>query len=83
MTDTMIIEAVGFLVALIAIVAPIVRLNSNIAKLTAMLENMSDDITKHDGRITRHGEQIDELNTEVAKHDVRISVLEERRQSHE
>lgn len=34
MTDTMIIEAVGFVVAMIAVIAPIVRLNSNIAGLT-------------------------------------------------
>jgi hypothetical protein len=85
MTDTMIIEAVGFVVAMIAVVAPIVRLNTNIARLNATLEDMTDDITAHDKRITRHGEQIDSLNVTVAEHGARIKVLEEedRRLSHE
>lgn len=85
MTDTMIVEAVGFVVAMIAVVAPIVRLNTNIARLNATLEDMTDDITSHDKRITRHGEQIDSLNVTVAEHGARIKVLEEedRRLSHE
>lgn len=76
MTDTLIIEAAGFLVAVIAIVAPIVKLNVNIAKLNATLEAMRGDFDQHDKRITRHGEQIDELEKTVVNHDTRINALE-------
>lgn len=76
MTDTIFIEALGLLVALIAVVGPIVRLNTNIAKLNATLQAMSDDVTAHDHRITKHGEQIDELNITVADHGARIRTLE-------
>ena len=69
MNDTLIVEALGLLVAFVAVGAPIVRLNANIARLTATLEGMHDDITKH-------GDQIDSLNVTVANHGARIKVLE-------
>lgn len=76
MTDTLIIEAAGFLVALIAVVAPIVKLNVNIAKLNATLESMQGDFDQHDKRIAKHGEQIDELEKIAVNHDTRIVALE-------
>lgn len=79
MTDTLIVEASGFLVALVAVVAPIVRLNSNIATLNATLAEMRKDYESHDRRIEKHGEQIDELSTTVANHGARIEVLEHRK----
>jgi uncharacterized membrane-anchored protein YhcB (DUF1043 family) len=83
MTDTLIIEALGFLVGLVAVVAPIVRLNSNIATLNVTLSQMREeqkkDFDNHDKRIEKHGEQIDILNTTVANHDARIEILEERK----
>lgn len=80
MTDTLIIEALGFLVGLVAVVAPIVRLNSNIATLNVTLSEMRKDYDSHDKRIEKHGEQIDELNTTVANHGARIDILEERKE---
>lgn len=78
MTDTLIVEAMGLLAALIAVVAPIVRLNSNIATLNAALEQIKKDYDSHDRRIERHGDQIDELSTTVSDHGARITVLERR-----
>lgn len=48
MTDTLIIEATGFLVALIAVVAPIVRLNVNIARLNATLQAFEGNLNNHE-----------------------------------
>lgn len=79
MTNTLIVEATGFLVALIAVVAPIVRLNVNIARLNATLQAFEGNLNNHESRITRHGKQIDELNITVADHGARIKVLEEDR----
>ena len=79
MTDTIFIEAVGLIGALIAVVAPIVRLNVNIARLNATLQAFEGNLNNHESRITRHGKQIDELNITVADHGARIKVLEEDR----
>ncbi len=79
MTNTLIVEALGFIIALIAIVGPIVRLNTNLAQLNATLQAMADDIAAHNKRITKHGEQIDDLNVTVSEHKARIKVLEDRR----
>lgn len=77
MTDTLIIEALGLIAAVIAVAGPIVRLNSNIARLNATLEGTTNDIKTQGARITKHGEQIDALNVQVADHGARIKVLED------
>lgn len=80
MTDAIMIEAIGLVVALIAVVSPIVKLNVNIARLNATLQSMEANFKEkheqHDLRITRHGEQIDELEKTVVNHDTRINALE-------
>ena len=50
---------------------------SGVELCVVYIEGMTDDITAHDKRITRHGEQIDDLNVTVADHGARIKVLEE------
>lgn len=80
MTDSMIIEAVALIGGLIAIVVPIVRLNSNIVKLTAAVDSLDALVKKEterlDKRITAHGNEIDELKASRADHEARIKILE-------
>ena len=80
MTDTMIVAAVGLIAGLIAIVTPIVRLNSNIVRLTTVVEQLEtlvkEKTDRLDDRITKHGKEIDQLNIDVAEHEVRIKALE-------
>ena len=80
MTWEIITGLIGFAVAMIAIVTPIVKLNVNIGKLNATIEMLSADTQqKHntlDKRVTKHGEQIDELEKITVSHDIRITNIE-------
>lgn len=80
MPDGMIIAAVGLIVGLIAIIKPIVDLNANIAKLTTVVEQLEklikDKTEQLDRRVTKHGEEIDELTVKQAEHETRIHQLE-------
>ena len=80
MSDNMIIAALGFLGALIVVMAPVIRLNGHITELTvlfrelkALVEEKTDSLDK---RVTEHGRQIDELKVTQAKHEERIKQLE-------
>ena len=80
MTDNMIIAALGFLGALIVVMAPVIRLNGHITELTvlfrelkALVEEKTDSLDK---RVTEHGKQIDELKVTQAKHEERLKQLE-------
>ena len=80
MTWEIAVELVGFIVAMIAIVAPIVKLNMNISRLNTTIEILSKDMSeKHhslDKRVTKHGNQIDELEKVTVNHEVRITAIE-------
>ena len=80
MTDNMIIAALGFLGALIVVMAPVIRLNGHITELTvlfrelkALVEEKTDSLDK---RVTEHGKQIDDLKVTQAKHEERLKQLE-------
>jgi hypothetical protein len=80
MNDQMIIAALGFLGALIVVMAPVIRLNGHITELTvlfrelkALVEEKTDSL---DRRVTEHGKQIDELKVTQAKHEERLKQLE-------
>lgn len=80
MTDNMIVAALGFLGALIVVMAPVIRLNGHITELTvlfrelkALVEEKTDSLDK---RVTEHGKQIDELKVTQAKHEERLKALE-------
>lgn len=79
MTDTLIVEALGFIVALIAVITPIVKLNNNIVKLNTTLEGIVIDNKTRDTHLTRHDEAIGEINKTVANHGARIKFLEDDR----
>lgn len=80
MTWEMTVELVGFIVAMIAICAPIVKLNMNISRLNTTIEILSKDTQeKHsnlDKRVSKHGDQIDELEKVTVNHEVRITNIE-------
>lgn len=80
MEDGMIIAAVSFLVGLIAVMTPVIKLNSNITRLTVAVEKLEELVKektdKLDQRVTRHGQEIDELKTKTTEHEERIKQLE-------
>ena len=80
MSDNMIIAALGFIGALLVVITPVIRLNSNITELTVLfreLKALVEEKTEHlDKRVTEHGKQIDELKVTQAKHEERLKQLE-------
>ena len=80
MTDNMIVAALGFLGALIVVMAPVIRLNGHITELTVLLRELKALVEEKteslDKRVTEHGKQIDELKVTQAKHEERIKQLE-------
>ena len=80
MDDTTIIKAFGFIATLIAVLVPLFKLNGNIVKLTTVVEKLEqlvkEKTDKLDDRITKHGKEIDQLNIDVAEHEVRLKALE-------
>lgn len=80
MNDNMIVAAIGFLGALIVVMAPVIRLNGHITELTvlfrelkALVEEKTDSL---DRRVTQHGKELDDLKVTQAKHEERIKNLE-------
>ena len=80
MTDTTIMLIVGFIASLIAIITPIIKLNTNISQLNTTLKMFQEATEKEhtsiDKRISKHGDQIDELEKTTANHEVRITAVE-------
>ena len=80
MTDNMIVAALGFLGALIVVMAPVIRLNGNITELNVLFKELKalveEKTTSLDKRVTEHGKQIDDLKVTQAKHEERIKQLE-------
>lgn len=80
MTDNMIIAALGFLGALIVVMAPVIRLNGNITELNVLFKELKalveEKTNSLDKRVTEHGKQIDELKVTQAKHEERLKQLE-------
>lgn len=85
MDDSTIIGIIGFITSIIAVVTPILKLNSNITKLNINFENMLANDKVRDERITKHGEEIDEMrerqrnNEKILEiHNFRIGTLEKK-----
>ena len=80
MSDQMIVAAIGVLGGLIALITPIIRLNSNITRLTTVVERLEalvkEKTDKLDERVTQHGKEIDDLRIRQAEHDTRLRQLE-------
>ena len=82
MTDGMILATLGFVVSLIVVVTPILKLNTNITRLTVAVESLQsllkEKTDKLDERITQHGHEIDDLRDKTTEHEVRLDQLEKR-----
>lgn len=80
MSDTIIMAVVGFLGGLIALITPIIRLNSNITRLTTVVERLEvlvkEKTDKLDERVTQHGKEIDAIVVRQTEHEARIKQLE-------
>ena len=80
MSDTLIITVFGFVVMLIAVITPIVKLISHISELKTILERFEKEYKENhkklEYRVTKHGVEIDELKETLVEHDVRLSSLE-------
>lgn len=80
MSDGMIMGVLGFIGALIVIVAPILRLNTNITKLNTMLDMFQEkyeaDIKDMEGQLTTHDDQIRSLEKTATEHSIHIRNLE-------
>lgn len=83
--DDTIIELVGFVVAAIAIITPVMKLNSSLVRLNANFENMMKNDEARDRIINRNIEKIETnskniatLNHVVDNHELRIGKLEGR-----
>jgi len=80
MSDSMIVAVVGFLGGLVALITPIIRLNGNITRLTTVVERLEvlvkEKTDKLDERVTKHGQEIDELRIKQTDQEARIKQLE-------
>lgn len=76
MTYEILIGLLGFIGALIVIVKPLINLNSAITALTVSVNQLKDILEELKGRVTKHGDEIDSLQKDVANHEARIQILE-------
>lgn len=80
MNDVMIIAGAGFLLTVIGIMAPVLKLNGAIVRLTTVVEQLEDLIKektdKLDARVTKHGQEIDDIRVKQAEQETRIKLLE-------
>ena len=53
MNDQVIMVVLGFICSLIAIITPIIKLNSKIAQLTVMVEELEKKVDKHNEVVER------------------------------
>ena len=76
MTYEILIGALGFIGALAVVIRPLFALNTNIAQLTASVDQLKDVLEELKTRVSDHGKEIDEMRVEIANHEARISALE-------
>lgn len=80
MSDIMIVSGAAFLLTVIGIMAPVLKLNGAIVRLTTVVEQLEDLIKdktdKLDARVTKHGQEIDDIRVKQAEQEQRIKILE-------
>lgn len=69
--------------ALASVIAPIVRLNGSIVKLTAEINKLIEDMGRNEQRITKHGQEIENVSKVVDLNTYKICLLEDRTADHE
>ena len=76
LTDQLIMAALGFIGALLVVLKPILNLNTNITELKMSIDAFKETVSKLDDRITKHGEEIDDMKAQLVDHEARIKNLE-------
>lgn len=76
MTYEILIGLLGFIGALIVVVRPLINLNSSITALTLSVNQLKDILEELKTRVTKHGDEIDAIQKDVANHEARIQILE-------
>ena len=76
MNYEILIGALALIGMLAGVVKPIIQLNNNITELKASLDSLKEALTELKERLSIHGEQIDDINRELADHEARLRVLE-------
>lgn len=80
MSDILIVSGAAFLLTVIGIMAPVLKLNGAIVRLTTVVEQLEelikDKTDKLDARVTKHGQEIDDIRVKQAEQEQRIKVLE-------
>lgn len=83
MNDTNILLVLGFCTTLIAVMTPIIKLNTSITKLNITMENLikkqSADHENLSERVTAHGRKIDELSEKIPGIEADVNALKEGR----
>lgn len=76
MTYEILVGALALIGALIVVVNPIIKLNTNITALTSSVNQLKEILTDLKERVTSHGREIDGIREELADHEARIRTLE-------
>ena len=76
MTDKMILALLGFIGALLAVLKPVLDLNTNITELKMSIDAFKSSVDKLDSRITEHGKERDKIKEQVVDHEARLKNLE-------
>lgn len=76
MNYEILVGALTLLGMLAVVIRPIINLNNSITALTGSVDSLKEMISKLEKRIDSHGEEIDDIQIELADHEARIKVLE-------
>lgn len=76
MSDELIIAFGGFIVMAIAIVKPIINLNTNITELRSSIDSFKEAIQDLKDRTMQHGKEIEDVQKTLVNHEARITNLE-------
>lgn len=76
MTYEILIGALGLIGALAVVIRPLIALNANITALTLSVDQLRVILDELKGRVSGHGEEIDQMRVELADHEARIRSLE-------
>lgn len=76
MSYEILIGLLAFVITMIGVVSPIIKLNNNITELKASVDSLKEIIAELKDRITAHGHEIDDIKVSIADHEARLRTLE-------
>lgn len=56
---------------------PIIELNKTLTSIQSKIDAVVANLNKTDDRVTKHGKEIEDVQRQVDRHEIRISNLEE------